>query len=465
MNTYFLRNIITSVCLGCFPSWLALAQSTYEPYTITTITGMAGIAGSADGINDAAGFNWPIALTMDSAGNLYVADSQNHTIRKVAPEGTNWVVTTLAGTAGLAGSADGANSDAGFNTPIGVAVDRAGILYVADSGNDTIRKMTPVGSDWVVTTLAGMAGMAGSADGTNDTARFSFSNGNNGGLTVDSSTNLFVADWGNHTIRKVMPVGTNWVVTTLAGKAGAAGSANGTNRASRFNGPMGVAVDGIGNVYVADQMNYTIRKVTPVGTNWVVTTLAGMAGFYGSADGTSTGARFCWPVSVTVDGAGNLYVADALNNSLRKVTPVGTHWVVTTLAGKAGVVGCADGTGSGAGFDLGHFDSSVGYFGGGVAVDSAGNLYVADVFNNVIRKGFRPLAITSAGATFGFNGGKYGFRLTGPAGQAVVVDASTDLLNWAPVWTNTFMVNPLQFSDPDSGVYPHRFYRAQISVR
>ena len=172
----------------------------------------------------------------------------------------------------------------------------------------------------VVTTLAGLAGSQGSADGTGSAARFAWPIG----VAVDSTGNVYVADNGNDTIRKVTPAG---VVTTLAGLAGSSGSADGTGSAARFYGPSGVAVDSAGNVYVADTGNYTIRKVTPAG---VVTTLAGLAGTEGSADGTGSAARFSYPSGVAVDSAGNVYVADTGNNTIRKVTPAG---VVTTLAG------------------------------------------------------------------------------------------------------------------------------------
>ena len=133
---------------------------------ITTLAGRAGSAGSADGTGSAARFYYPRGVAVDSAGNVYVADTGNHTIRKVTPAG---VVTTLAGLAGSSGSADGTGSAARFNYPPGVAVDSAGNVYVADTGNHTIRKVTPAG---VVTTLAGLAGSSGSADGTGSAARF-----------------------------------------------------------------------------------------------------------------------------------------------------------------------------------------------------------------------------------------------------------------------------------------------------
>ena len=323
----------------------ALGQANYAtPYTFVTLAGLAGSAGSADGTNSAARFNTPVGVAVDTNGNLYVADCLNQTIRKVTAGGT---VTTLAGSPGATGSADGTNSAARFNNPCSVALDSAGNLYVADCLNYTIRRVTAIGTNWVVTTLAGKAGVVGSADGTNSAARFSYP----WGLAVDANGNVYVPDQGNFTIRKVAPVGTNWVVTTLAGKAGVVGSADGTNSAARFNNPVGVAVDTNGNLYVSDGSNNTIRVVAPLGTNWVVTTLAGSPGATGSADGTNSAARFNQPLGMAVDGAGNIYVADCFNCTIRKVAPVGTNWVVTTLAGEAGVVGSADGTGSAAGFN------------------------------------------------------------------------------------------------------------------
>ena len=230
----------------------------------------------ADGTGSAARFYFPNGVAVDSAGNVYVADTNNYTIRKITPSG---VVSTLAGLAGSPGSADGTGSAARFNDPYGVAVDSAGNVYVADTGNNTIRKITPSG---VVSTLAGLAGSIGSADGTGSAARFFQPYG----VAVDSAGNVYVADTNNNTIRKITPSG---VVSTLAGLAGSFGSADGTGSAARFYYPEGVAVDSAGNVYVADTGNDTIRKITPSG---VVSTLAGLAGSIGSADGTGSAARF-----------------------------------------------------------------------------------------------------------------------------------------------------------------------------
>ncbi len=230
-----------------------------QSYTFSTLAGVAGTAGSADGAGGAARFRSPGAAATDAAGHIYLADSGNHTIRKITPAG---VVTTLAGTAGSLGTADGTGGAARFRFPYGLAVDDAGNVFVADSYNHTIRKITPAG---VVTTLAGSAGNAGSADGTGSAARFNLPCG----LGVDAAGTLFVADANNHTIRKITPAG---VVTTFAGSAGNIGHADGAGGSARFRVPRGLAVDPWGNVLVTDMQNQTLRRITPGG---VVSTLAG----------------------------------------------------------------------------------------------------------------------------------------------------------------------------------------------
>jgi hypothetical protein len=216
----------------------------------------------------------------------------------------------------------------------------------------------------------GVIGGTGSADGTGSAARF----GNPAAVATDSSENVYVADYYDHTIRKITPAG---AVTTLAGLAGSSGSADGTGSAARFNHPWGVATDSGGNVYVADSYNHTIRKITPAGA---VTTLAGLAGSSGSADGTGSAARFNDPLGVATDSSGNVYIADYLNETIRKITPVGA---VTTLAGPAGSSGsAADGTGSAV-----HFSRPI-----GVAVNSSGNVYVAEEGNDSFSIGGTTLA-------------------------------------------------------------------------
>ena len=281
--------------------------------TITKVT-------PAEVVTTLAGLGGGPGVAVDIRGDVYVAQNSNNTILKVTPAG---VRTTLAGLGGNHGSADGTGSAARFTDPRGVAVDVVSNVYVADSGNNTIRKVTPAG---VVTTLAGLAGSVGSADGTGSAARFTFGY-DGGGVAVDSIGNVYVADRGNATIRKITPTG---VVTTLAGLAESYGSVDGMGSAARFNSPSGVAVDVEGNVYVADSGNNIIRKITPTG---VVTTLAGLAGSIGSADGTGNIARFAHPPGVAVDVVSNVYVADSGNGTIRKVTPAG---VVTTLAGMTG---------------------------------------------------------------------------------------------------------------------------------
>jgi sugar lactone lactonase YvrE len=324
---------------------------------VSTLAGSPG-EGYADGTGPAAQFWYPTDMALDGSGNLYVADNDNCTIRMVTPSGA---VTTLAGTPGNVGNADGTGAGAQFNYPYGVARDSAGNLYVSDQSGQTIRKITPGG---VVTTLAGSPGMSGDANGTGSAATFYYPSG----IAVDGSGNVYVSEERNFDIRKITPAG---VVTTLAGTSGSIGSADGTGPAAQFNLPAGIAIDGSGNLYVADYGNGTIRKVTPAG---VVSTVAGKAGNQGSADGTGAAAQFDAPSGIAVDANGNLYVADEKNNTIRMITPAG---VVTTLGGTPTVAGYSNGTGAAALFDQ-PFD---------VVVDGSGNIYVSDASNNVIRKG------------------------------------------------------------------------------
>lgn len=427
----------------------APGQANYaNPYTFATLAGQALVTGTNDGTGRTALFNFPDGLAVDATGNLYIVDQYNFTIRKMTPSGT---VTTLAGQGGVSGSSDGTNNAARFNHPWGLARDDAGNLYVGDQGNHTMRKVSPVGTNWVVTTMAGQAGVAGSADGTNSAARFNEPDG----VTVDQHGNVYVADAGNHIIRKLTPLGTNWVVTTVAGKAAVFGSADGTNNDARFNKPTGMVANSANNLYVADLQNDTIRKITQVGTNWVVTTVAGQAGVAGSADGTNGATRFYEPNSVAVDNVGNLYVTDYGNHTIRKMVSVGTNWVVKTLGGLSGVSGSQDGTGSTARFFHPTF----------MAVNSAGDLYVSDRDNDTIRRGFpangAPIIFLSPPGLV-FSNGLFGINLTAAPGQPVVVDASTDLVTWLPIWTNTVGPGVLHLSDPQSQAYSTRFYRAHL---
>ena len=337
----------------------AAAQAVYPtPYTFTTL---AGKIGPGDNNVSAAGrsFSHSRAVAVDLAGNVYVASMWEHTICRVTATGE---VTILAGQAGRAGSEDGVGGAARFCHPQGLAVDAAGNLFVADSGNDTIRRVTPGG---VVTTVAGLARLAGAADGLGTAARFNYPDS----VAVDGAGNIYVADLYNATIRKVTPAGE---VSTLAGLAGSAGSVDGAGKVARFNFPSAVVVAADGTLYVADILNNAIRKVSPAGT---VTTLAGKLTYVtGGRDGTEAAAQFCHPGGLAVDRAGNVYVADSGNDTIRRVTPAG---VVTTLAGLAGQAGYLEGTGSSV-----RFSNPA-----SLALDPTGNLLVLDASNAVIRKG------------------------------------------------------------------------------
>ncbi len=392
-------------------------------WTVSTFAGLVGVYGDADGATNNARFHSPIGVTVDGAGNVYVADANNNEIRKITTSGTvgtfagistgstdgpgtnalfwstaavaldaqgnvyvadyynctirkittNGVVNTIAGLAGNIGSADGTNNDARFYYPNDIAVDRGGSLYVADAYNSTIRKITPVGTNWVTSTIAGQAQVYGEADGVGSNAFFYVP----AGIAVDANTNIFVSDNYGMVIRKVSPVATNWTVTTIAGLPYTEGSSNGIGTNALFYFPRGVAVDNASNVYVADSENNGIRKLSPVGTNWLVSTVAGVASIRANDDGTGTNAHFFFPDDVTFDTTGHLYVMDTYNQTIRKMTLAGTNWVVTTVAGQIGMTGSTDGIGTNAVFNYAQ----------SLAFDGAGNLYVADTHNSTIRFG------------------------------------------------------------------------------
>lgn len=280
-----------------------------------------------------------------------------------------------------AGATDGALGQANFNFPWGVAVDASGNAFVGDTQNNTIRKITAGG---VTTTLAGTPGIRASVDGTGAAARFD----RPAGVALGSDGSLYVAGNFEHTIRKITSGG---VVTTFAGSAYLAAGTDGTGSAARFAGPVGIAIDGSDNIYVAEAGNHTIRKITPGG---VVTTLAGSAGISGSTDGTGAAARFNspWSIAVTPDGS-TLYVTDAGNHTIRQVTSAG---VVTTLAGTAGQTGTTNDIGAAARFSSPR----------GITLDNAGtSLYVTESGNHLLRKiDLATAAVTTVAGTAGQGG-------------------------------------------------------------
>ena len=299
----------------------------------------------------------PAGVVLDLSGDIFVADANDHTIKKITPAGA---VSVFAGSSGIVGSADGTGTAARFSQPAGLAIDNGGNLYVADSANATIRKITPLG---VVTTLAGVASIRGVNDGTGATALFSSPTG----LAIDAAGDLYVTDSTANTIRKITPAG---AVTTVAGTPLARGELDGQGQAAQFNNPSGIAVDGAGNLFVADTFNDTIRKITPAGA---VTTLAGSAGLSGTFDGTGHLALFNQPIGVAIDGSGNILVADSGNSTIRRISSAGT---VTTLAGIAAISGFRDGAGSSALFNQPQ----------ALVSSAAGYIFVADTGNALIRE-------------------------------------------------------------------------------
>jgi sugar lactone lactonase YvrE len=306
-------------------------------YTATTFAG-SGIYGFRDGDNADARFASAFGIGMDSAGNIIVADGGNNRVRKITPAG---IVSTIAGD-GSIGNRNGAAGQAQFNYPRGVAIDAAGNIFVADAGNNLIRKITPAG---VVSTFAG-DGTNGFADGESDKAKFSFPVE----LTIDAAGIVYVTDGSNGSVRKITPAG---VVSTLG--------------AGSFGFPEGITIDKAGNLFIADAADHKIFKMTPAG---VLTFVAG-TGIIGLKDGPGTEATFTNPEGIAVDAAGNLYVGDLSNAAVRKITPNG---IVSTIAG--GARGFAEGIGPVAKF----LEPS------GITADKAGNVFVTDVGNARIRK-------------------------------------------------------------------------------
>jgi len=260
--------------------------------TVTTLAGST--AGYVNGLGANAKFNYPTGVAVDGLGNIYVADTENHSIRKITSVGS---VTTLAG--GTSGNADGTGANASFNFPQGLVVDPGGNVFVADTENYRIRKITAAG---VVTTIAGST--EGFADGAGSTAQFNYPTS----IAIDGGGSLYIAD--SYKIRKISSTG---VVTTLAGGS-TSGFADGIGPEARFSGPFGVAVDGSGNVFVTDTDNSKIRKISATG---VVTTIAGSIPGY--VDGEGVAAQFNIPTGIVLDPSQVIYIAERGNNKIRKI--------------------------------------------------------------------------------------------------------------------------------------------------
>jgi sugar lactone lactonase YvrE len=341
----------------------ALAAGLRAQDAVTTLAGQALVSGAANGAGTNALFSDPAAIVTDTNGNLFVADSQNNAIRKIT---TNGVVTTFAGQLGVPGTANATGTNAQFNAPSGLAFDAYGNLFVSDTGNNTIRKITPAGA---VSTIAGIAGPGGFADGPAGSTLFSSPLG----IAVATNGTVFVADSGNHCIRQIA----NNVVSTFAGNPQIWGAADGAGTNAQFNGPVGLVFDVGGNLFVSDANNNTIRKIT---TNAVVTTFAGVAGADGSTDGDLHSACFRSPASLAFDRRGNLFVADSFNQTIRKISANGA---VSTVTGVAGNFGSTNGVNG-----QGRFYNPY-----GLAFGADGSLLVADAYNELIRGVLVPFSI------------------------------------------------------------------------
>ncbi len=335
---------------------LILFTNSISAQLVTTVAGQAEIAGTADGAAFDATFSNPHGIAIDQNGIVYVSDRFSHTIRKIELDGT---VSTIAGFPGISGEQDGSSDLALFNEPWGLCVGPQGNIFVADTRNNKIRKITPEG---VVSTVAG-SGNYGTSNGMGTAATF----GNPTGIKADAQGTLYVADHLTHIIRKIDSLG---FVTTLAGKPYQTGDVDGTGNQASFNRPYGLTLDNDGNILVADEWNHKIRKITPQGS---VTTVAG-TGNLGHQNGLASSAEFNYPWDMSVDSSGNIFVADGYNYLIRKITPTGQ---VSTYAGSLEMTGATDGEGTNARFS------------GATSIDFSPvtkELYVGDAYNNLIRK-------------------------------------------------------------------------------
>jgi sugar lactone lactonase YvrE len=446
---------------------------------ITTVAGNGTASFSGDGgAATNASLTEATGVALDAAGNLYIADTLNERVRKVD---TNGIITTVAGDGSASYAGDGhAATNASLHYPWDLAFDSVGNLYIADTYNSRIRK---VDTNGIITTVAGngiatFAGDDGAA--TNASLNYPY------GVALDAAGNLYISDGNNNRIREVGP---NGIITTVAG--GGDGRDGGAATSASLDNPSQIAFDTVGNLYIADSSDNRIRKMD---TNGIITTVAGngIIGFSGDG-GAATNARLSYPTGVALDADGNLYIVDFGNNRIREAN---TNGMITTVAGGGAAYPGNGGAATNA--TLGGPQR--------VALDASGNLYCGDTQGSRIREvhfGGYPTftltdvstnnsgnymviitspygSVTSAVATltvtipstppliitndasFGFLTNQFGFNVSGAFGQTIVVDGSTDLVEWTPLFTNIVGGSPFYFFDPAWTNFPWRFYRARL---
>lgn len=324
-------------------------------------TGTWGFSGDG-GPAISAQLGSPIGLAVDGVGNIYIADYLNNRVRKVTPLG---IISTFAGNGTFGYSGDGGlATSAQLRQPNGLTIDGAGNIYIADDFNHCVRRVTPAG---IISTFAGTGVQGYSGDGGPAT---SAQLNKPYGLTIDRMGNIYIAEYLNHCVRKVTPAG---IISTFAGTGVQGFSGDGGPAVSaQLREPTGVIPDGAGNIYIADNSNYRVRKVTPAG---IIFTFAGTGvGGYSGDGGPATNAQFYGPTGLTTDGAGNIYISDLVNQRIRRISPSG---IISTFAG-TGIQGFSGDGGPAINAQLDNPQ--------GLTTDAAGNLYIADHWNNRVRR-------------------------------------------------------------------------------
>ena len=379
-----------------------------QDYSFSTIAGIR--PSNVDGTNNVSRFRFPKNVVANENGRLTVLDSGSGSIRRLNRQGTNWVSTTILGTANNFGEPPH-RPYPGFANSRGLAFRPDGNFYIGDY--QQLRKAIFDGTNWTVQTVAEYIPLNPEIDlpasgirfkqilelawhpsgtlliadgselralleqGTNVTIHTIAQNTNSApyvGLAVNKLGEVFATIGSDNTVVRIVQEGTNWVQTTIAGSAGTSGTVDGAGSGARFNQPGGITTDSAGNLYVVDISGETVRKIVRSGTNWFVTTIAGSAEKAGFADGTNNVARFFQPSWVSVDGAGHVFVADALNDAIRELAPAGTNWIVRTIAGNHPN---SDGSDETANRFL---------YPQGIAVDEDGGIFVADTYTCTIKQ-------------------------------------------------------------------------------